>query len=36
LRAALDMLVKAAGPAGPDDSGPDRLAGLMPQVADAR
>ena len=33
LRAALDMLVKAAGP---DDSGTDRLADLMPQVADAR
>jgi hypothetical protein len=33
LRAALDMLVKAAGP---DDSGTERLADLMPQVADAR
>ena len=33
LRAALDMLVKAAGP---DDSGTGRLADLMPQVADAR
>ena len=33
LRAALDMLVKAAGPDGPGD---DRLADLMPQIADAR
>jgi hypothetical protein len=33
LRAALDMLVKAAGP---DDSGIDRLADLMPQIANAR
>ena len=33
LRAALDMLVKAAGP---DDSGTERLADLMSQVADAR
>jgi hypothetical protein len=33
LRAALDMLVKAAGP---DDSGTGRLADLMPQIADAR
>ena len=33
LRAALDMLVKAAGP---DGSGSDRLADLMPQIADAR
>lgn len=33
LRAALDMLVKAAGP---DDSGTDRLADLMLQIADAR
>ena len=33
LRAALDMLVKAAGPDGP---GSDRLADPMPQIADAR
>lgn len=33
LRAALDMLVKAAGPDGP---GSDRLADLMPQIANAR
>ena len=33
LRAALDLLVKAAGPDGP---GSDRLADLMPQIADAR
>ena len=33
LRAALDMLVKAAGPDGP---GSDRLADLMPHIADAR
>ncbi len=33
LRAALDMLVKAAGP---DDSGTGRLADLMPQIANAR
>ena len=33
LRAALDMLVKAAGP---DDSGTDRLADLMPEITDAR
>jgi len=33
LRAALDMLAKAAGP---DDSGTDRLADLTPQITDAR
>ena len=33
LRAALDMLVKAAGP---NDSGTDRLADLMPEITDAR
>ncbi len=33
LRAALDLLIKAAGPDGP---GGDRLADLMPQIADAR
>ena len=33
LRAALDMLVKAAGANG---TGSDRLADLMPQIADTR
>jgi hypothetical protein len=33
MRAALDMLVKAAGP---DDSGSGRLADLVPQIANAR
>ena len=33
LRAALDMLVKAAGP---NDSGTDRLADIMPEITDAR